>query len=79
ERVYPTPAADQESGLAESDLPGFPWWIVIMAAGLVAAGIYVWWSGRPVRPKGGKPVTDIPAEAAAQFTKTAKPPSGPRH
>lgn len=49
ERVFPTPAADLESGTAEPDLPGFPWWIVIMAAGLIAAGAYVWWSGRPVR------------------------------
>ena len=75
ERVYPTPAADQESGLAESDLPGFPWWIVIMGTGLVAAGIYVWWSGRPVRPK-----ADTPAEADAQSrSKIAKPSSFPRH
>lgn len=51
ERVFPTPAADQEAGTAESDLPGFPWWIVIMSAGLLAAGIYVWWSGRPIRSK----------------------------
>lgn len=51
ERVFPTPAADLKAGTAEPDLPGFPWWIVIMCAGLVAAGIYVWWSGRPVRVK----------------------------
>lgn len=80
ERVYPTPAADQESGLAESDLPGFPWWIVIMAAGLVAAAIYVWWSGRPVRPKGERPKTDASAEAEAQSRSTrVKPSRGPRH
>ncbi|MDK8433909.1 MULTISPECIES: class C sortase [unclassified Brevibacterium] len=51
ERVYPTPAADLEAGTAPPDIPGFPWWIVIMGAGIVAAGIYVWWSGRPVRVK----------------------------
>lgn len=80
ERVYPTPAADQESGLAESDLPGFPRWIVIMAAGFLAAGFYVWWSGRPVRPKGEKPKTDTPAEADAQSrTKRVKPSRGSRH
>lgn len=49
ERVLPTPAADREAGTAEPDLPGFPWWIVIMGAGLVVAGVYVWWSGRPVK------------------------------
>lgn len=49
ERVSPTPAADLEAGTAEPDIPGFPWWIVIMGAGLVLAGVYVWWSGRPVR------------------------------
>lgn len=55
ERVQPTPAADLEAGTAAPDLPGFPWWIVIMGAGLVLAGVYVWWSGRPVRPKAAKP------------------------
>ena len=80
ERVYPTPAADLEAGTAAPDLPGFPWWILIMAAGLVAAGIYVWWSGRPVRPKGEKPKTDTPAEAAEQSrTKRVKPARGSRH
>ena len=53
ERVFPTPAADLESGTAEPDIPGFPWWILIMGSGLIAAGVYVWWSGRPVRPKSG--------------------------
>lgn len=70
ERVYPTPVADLEAGTSESDLPGFPWWIVIMAAGLVAAGIYVWWSGRPLRPK---------AAGDPSGTKAAKAARGPRH
>lgn len=50
ERVSPTPAADLEAGTADPDIPGFPWWVVIMGAGLILAGIYVWWSGRPVGP-----------------------------
>lgn len=55
ERVFPTPAADLEAGTADPDIPGFPWWTVIMGAGLIAAGVYVWWSGRPATPKRAAP------------------------
>ncbi|WP_210603721.1 class C sortase [Brevibacterium oceani] len=79
ERVYPTPAADRESGLAESDLPGFPWWIVIMAAGLVAAGIYVWWSGRPVRPKRADASNETKTTGAATGAKSTSAARGPKH
>lgn len=50
ERVFPTPDADKEAGLAAPDIPGFPWWAVIVGGSLVAAAGYVWLSGRPVKP-----------------------------
>lgn len=53
ERITPTPLGDVE-GMGEiPDIPGFPWWAVILPSGVVLAGIYVWRSGypRPPRPK----------------------------
>ena len=36
-------------------MPGFPWWAVILAGGVVLIGLYVWRAGCPPRPRGGKP------------------------
>lgn len=42
ERVNPTPAQDvQDAGKAPS-IPGFPYWALIVLAGLCAIGIYIW-------------------------------------
>ena len=45
ERIYPTPAADVAAAGKRPEVPTFPWWIVALAAGLVAVGLYLWRSG----------------------------------
>lgn len=49
ERVLPTPQADIDAAGDAPDVPGFPWWMVIAGGVIVAAGTYVWVSGRPPR------------------------------
>lgn len=46
ERITPTPQKDLDAAGGTPDVPGFPWWIVIIAGGTVAVGGYVWRSGR---------------------------------
>lgn len=46
ERVFPTPAGDAQSGTADPNIPGLPWWAVLLGACLLAALAYVWLSGR---------------------------------
>lgn len=50
ERVLPTPASDIEAAGSPSNLPHFPWWVVVLAAAVLAATFYVWRMGyrRPV-------------------------------
>lgn len=51
ERISPTPAADVAAAQQEPDIPGFPWWAVILGGGAALAVVYVWWSGRAPRPR----------------------------
>lgn len=51
ERVIPTPPEALKDATEPPDIPGFPWWIVIMAGGAVVGAGYVWFAGRPVKPK----------------------------
>ncbi|MBO2988889.1 class C sortase [Leucobacter tardus] len=60
ERVFPTPDADREVGLAAPEVPRFPWWAVILGGGIVVAGVYVWRSG--LAPRATAPT---PAPAAS--------------
>lgn len=52
ERVLPTPANDVPAAGEHPDIPGFPWWALILAGVVAALVAYVWLSGR--RP-GGEP------------------------
>ncbi|MCQ9386538.1 class C sortase [Brevibacterium moorei] len=54
QRIFPTPPADQEAGTSAPNVPGFPWWVLILGGGLLAAIGYVWWAGRPVTPRGSR-------------------------
>lgn len=54
ERVEPTPASDIAAAHKRPDVPRFPWWAVIFLAGTAVVGVYIWFSGRPARPKDGK-------------------------
>lgn len=49
ERITPTPIADLEAAGKAPDVPGFPWWAVVLPVGLAVAGGYVWRSGLPKR------------------------------
>lgn len=49
ERVTPTPARDRADAARKSDLPGFPWWAVVLGAGVLGAMAFVWRSGYPQR------------------------------
>lgn len=55
ERIFPTPDADRDAGLALPEGPRVPWWAVILGGGTVIAGVYVWRSGIPPR------ATSLPA------------------
>ncbi len=45
ERITPTPAGEKEAFLHAPQVPGFPWWIVILAAGILAVSAWYWRSG----------------------------------
>ena len=50
ERITPTPVEDVAAAAEEPDLPGFPWWAVILGSVVFVLAAFVWWSGRqPVR------------------------------
>lgn len=51
ERVLPTPPEQLTHSQEPPPGPGFPWWAVAFGLALTGAAVYVWWSGRPVRPK----------------------------
>lgn len=51
ERVIPTPQADLDSAGQRPEIPTFPWWALIAAGVVVVVSVYVWWSGRPPRPR----------------------------
>lgn len=61
-RVFPTPEKDIQAALSAPEVPHFPWWAVIIPAGLVLAGIYVWRSGYPPVPK--RTAAKLPPEPA---------------
>lgn len=44
-RVTPTPIEDETAATAAPDIPGFPWWSVILGLVFLAAVGFVWWSG----------------------------------
>ncbi len=49
ERVIPTPVGDIEAVGKRPDVPGFPWWVIIMGGATLVAGTYIHMSGRPSR------------------------------
>jgi sortase A len=49
ERVLPTPVADIENAGEGPQIPGFPWWIVILSVEFVLLTAYVWRAGRGPR------------------------------
>lgn len=51
ERVIPTPVSAVAAANKNPSIPGFPWWVVVVGVGLIAAGVYVWRSGYPQQKK----------------------------
>ena len=51
ERITPTPQEDKDAAGAPPDIPGFPWWAVVLVGGTVLVGVYVWRSGYPPKAK----------------------------
>lgn len=51
ERVYPTPQSDLEQAGKASDLPRFPWWILVIVAVLAGSIIFMWRSGYPPKAR----------------------------
>ncbi len=47
ERVTPTPVEDIQAAGERPDIPGFPWWTVILGGTILAVGVYVWRAGYP--------------------------------
>ncbi len=66
ERVTPTPAS-AVAGADKSPVgPGLPWWALGFAAAAVGATAYIWWSGRPPRPRRKKSGAHHRAEKTAR-------------
>ncbi|HMQ65885.1 MAG TPA: sortase [Arachnia sp.] len=49
ERVTPTPEKEIAAAAARPELPGFPWWVVILGGVVLLLTPYVWSAGYPPR------------------------------
>ena len=49
ERITPTPAKEIAAAAAKPELPGFPWWAVILGGVVLLLGTYVWSAVYPPR------------------------------
>nr|WP_245788015.1 class C sortase [Tessaracoccus bendigoensis] len=49
ERITPTPIEDVVKAADPPNLPGFPWWAVVLGGVVVVLSLYVWRSGYPGR------------------------------
>ena len=72
ERVTPTPEGVTNG--VRSELPEFPWWVVVLGGGVVSAGVYLWWTGRAPSKKvkqragrGGYPNSSSPMNLFRQL------------
>lgn len=55
--MTPTPLEEVAKAAAKPELPGFPWWIVILGGVIIALSVYIWRSGYSVPPKRPAAVT----------------------
>ncbi|GAA0202278.1 class C sortase [Glutamicibacter creatinolyticus] len=57
ERMLPTPQEDLDALGQRPDIPGFPWWTLVIGGGTLTAGTFIWSSGRvqPARRGGSQP------------------------
>ena len=54
ERVTPTPQSDIAAAGAVPDLPGFPWWAVILGVEIILISVAIWRLGYPPKPRAKK-------------------------
>lgn len=76
ERILPTPVDDVAAAGARPDIPGFPWWAVILGAVVLALAAYVWAAGRQSAdgPATASGATDL-RRARMSPTATVPPPA----
>lgn len=58
ERVLPTPPEDLAGATETPDIPGFPWWAVILGTLVIAGVTYVWRAGYGPVPAAKKPQSE---------------------
>lgn len=51
ERITPTPQEDVDAAGNAPDIPGFPWWALVLVGGTVLVGVYIWRSGYPPKAR----------------------------
>ena len=51
ERVFPTPQSDLDAMSKRPEVPGFPWWIVLLGGGVLAVTVWYWRAGRGPRTR----------------------------
>lgn len=64
QRIIPTPTGAAEAAHKKPTIPSFPWWLLILAAGVALIGLYVWRSGYPPRPRVEKAPKAVPPPPA---------------
>lgn len=69
ERITPTPTEEIAAAEAAPDLPGFPWWAVILAVVIVFVVVYVWRSGYPPKKASDKKASDKKAREKKDVAK----------
>lgn len=65
ERITPTPIEDIAAAEAQPVIPRFPWWAVILPAGVLLVGLYIWRTGYPPKPKKAKAAAEGADASAA--------------
>lgn len=71
ERITPTPIEDVKAAGQVPDIPGFPWWAVLLGAIVLSAALYVWLAGRPRRRTADATKPTPPAETTGPSTSDA--------
>lgn len=66
QRIIPTPTGAEDAARKKPTIPSFPWWVLILAAGVALIGLYVWRSGYPPRPRVEKAPKAVPPAAGAE-------------
>lgn len=47
ERINPTPKGDLEAAGNKPEVPGFPWWLLVLGGAVLVVAAYLIWMSRP--------------------------------